>query len=71
MANPHQIMTRENFMNFFRDDDLLNQLSVDDRIEVFSHILLGASDITKETLDRLLSDYCVNTLKIIELKNGE
>lgn len=31
-------MTRDNFMQFFRDDDKLNELSVDDRIEIFNSI---------------------------------
>lgn len=53
-------------MNFFRDDKLLNQLSADDRIEVFSQILTGNSDITKKLLESLLSDYQVENLIIVE-----
>ena len=45
------------FLSFYRDDERLNTLSVDDRLEVFSGILLGSSDITKELLDGLLADY--------------
>lgn len=59
-------MTRNDFMEFFRDTDKLNELSPDDRIEVFSTILLGASDFTKELLDTILSDYCVEHLSVIE-----
>jgi hypothetical protein len=65
MQNP---ITRDDFMNFFRDTEQLNQLSVDDRIEVFSTILLGSSDFTKELLDEVLSDYCVSHLDIIQAK---
>jgi hypothetical protein len=65
--NSQKIMSRDDFMEFFRDDDLLNQLSVDDRIEVFSTILLGSTDITKSLLDRLLIDYCVSNLEIVEI----
>jgi len=63
---PHPNFTREDFMNFFRDDDMLNHLSVDDRIEVFSTILLGSSDFKKELLDEIFSDYGIGHLKVIE-----
>ena len=64
-------MSREDFMNFFRDDEKLNELSVSDRIEVFRTILLGSSDFTKDLLDEVLSDYCVENLEVIEINNGE
>ncbi|MFT5834582.1 MAG: hypothetical protein ACI97N_002222 [Cognaticolwellia sp.] len=64
-------ITREDFMNFFRDDEKLNLLSADDRIEVFSQILIGSSDFTKELLDEILSDYSVPNLEIIEIENGK
>lgn len=57
-------MTREDFMTFFRDDEKLNLLTPDDRAEVFSQILLGGSDFTKEFLDGILSDYSVTHLEI-------
>jgi len=53
-------------MAFFRDDECLNTLSVDDRIEVFSQILLGSSDFTKKLLDEILSDYGVENLEIVD-----
>lgn len=62
-------MTRDNFMQFFRDDKKLNELSVDDRIEIFNSILVGSSDITKKLLDNLISDYCVGNLEVIELND--
>ncbi|MBI1268121.1 MAG: hypothetical protein GC193_11905 [Cryomorphaceae bacterium] len=62
-------MTRAEFMTFFRDDDKLNELSPDDRIEVFKSILLGSSDITKELIDSVLSDYSVSILEVIEIDN--
>lgn len=64
-------ITREDFMNFFRDDEKLNLLSADDRIEIFSQILIGSSDFTKELLDEILSDYSVPNLEIIEIENGK
>lgn len=62
-------ISREDFMKFFRDDDKLNQLTVDDRVEIFTTILVGSSDITKELLDNILSDYSVSNLEIID--NGK
>lgn len=62
-------LTREQFMKFFRNDDLLNTLTVDDRIEVFSSILAGNSDFTKELLDKVLSDYEVTNLEVVSVEN--
>lgn len=62
-------MTRDDFMAFFRDDEFLNTLSSDDRIEVFAQILLGSSDFTKELLDDVLSDYGVAHLEVIDHGN--
>lgn len=63
-------MTRDDFMDFFRDNEKLNTLSVDDRIEVFSTILLGSSDFKKKLFDEIFSDYCITNLEVIEVKNG-
>ena len=62
-------ITREDFMNFFRNDDRLSELSTDDRIEIFSTILTGSSDFSKKLLDNILSDYNVDFLKVIENNN--
>jgi hypothetical protein len=62
-------MTRDDFMAFFKDNVCLNTLSVDDRIEVFSNILLGSSDITKKLLDDVLSDYSIAHLEVIDHGN--
>lgn len=62
-------LTREDFMNFFRNDEKLNELTVEDRVEVFRTILVGSSDLTKELLDEILSDYNVDHLEILEIKN--
>ena len=61
-------ISRDQFMAFFRDDDCLNELSVDDRIEVFSTILLGSSDFKKKLFDEIFSDYCVSHFEVIEVK---
>lgn len=67
----HNKISREEFMKFFRDDEKLNELTVDDRIEVFSTILLGSSDLTKKLLDDILNDYSVDNIEIVEVTNGE
>lgn len=65
-----QKITREDFMSFFRDDTKLNELTDDDKIEIFRTILVGSSDITKELLDDILSDYFVFNLEIVENGKG-
>ena len=57
-------MTRDDFMEFFRDTDKLNTLSNDDRKEVFRTILCGSSDITLKLLEDLLSDYNVEDISV-------
>lgn len=52
-------ITRQDFMHYFRDDEMLNQLTTDDRIEIFQQVLPGSSDITQELLGNLLRDYSV------------
>ena len=64
-------MTREDYMQFFRDEEKLKILTVDDRIEIFKTILLGSSDLTKDLLNEVLSDYSVSNLEIIEIENGK
>ena len=60
-------ISRDNFMDFFRNDEKLNELTVDDRVEIFRYILIGSSDFTKKLLDEILSDYCVENLEIVEM----
>ncbi|KQC34582.1 hypothetical protein AAU57_08585 [Nonlabens sp. YIK11] len=60
-------MNRDDFMAFFRNDEQLNTLNADDRIEIFSEILLGSSDITKQRLENLIADYNVGDLTVIEI----
>ncbi len=58
-------------MSFFRDDEKLNELTVDERIEIFKTILVGSSDLTKDLLNEILGDYSVSNLEVIEIKNGK
>ena len=68
MTAQNQEFTRDDFMDFFRDDEKLNTLSADDRIEVFLQILPGGSDITKDLLNELISDYQVTDLEVSQVK---
>lgn len=61
--NGYKNISRDDFMAFFRDDEKLNELSVDDRIEIFRHILVGSSDFTKSLFEEILSDYGVSTIQ--------
>lgn len=67
-STSQKVMTKEEFMTFFRNTETLNQLTVSDRFEVFETILLGSSDFTKELLEGIFSDYCVSHLKVIEVE---
>ena len=69
--NNYQQITREAFMQFFRDDEKVNELTPDDRDEVFRTILLGSCDITKELLEDIISDYSVENLAVIKVDNAE
>lgn len=55
----------------FRDVEKLNELTADDRIEIFRTILVGSSDFTKELLEDVLSDYSVLDLKVINTNDEE
>jgi hypothetical protein len=65
----YQKITREEFMNFFRDTEKLNELTPDDRVEIFRTVLLGSSDFSKELLNEILGDYSVDNLEVIEICN--
>lgn len=70
MKNYREI-NREEFMQFFRDEEKLNELTPDDRDEIFRTILLGSCDITKELLEEIISDYSASNLKVINVNDGE
>ena len=64
----HKKMNRDHFMAFFRNDEKLNTLSSEDRMEVFLQILQGSSDITKDLLNELISGYNVYNLEVNHIK---
>ncbi|MEY2220254.1 hypothetical protein AB7971_17985 [Acinetobacter baumannii] len=59
-------MDREHFMDFFRNDEKLEQLTPDDRIEIFLNVLLGSSDIDVKLLNQLLNNYDIRNIVISE-----
>ena len=67
----YQKRSREEFMKFFRDTEKLNELTPDDRVEIFRTVLLGSSDFSKELLNEILGDYSVDNLEVVELGNGK
>ena len=62
--NSNKNMDREQCMLFFRDDEKLNTLTVEDRVEIFRTVLVGSSDLTKELLNELLIDYGVEGISV-------
>jgi hypothetical protein len=69
--NNHQQLSKEDFMRFFRDTEKLNELTPDDRIEIFRTILLGSSDFSKELINEILVDYAVDHLEVVEINNSK
>lgn len=66
----YQKISREDYMKFFRDTEKLNELTPDDRVEIFRTILVGNSDLTIDLINDVLADYCVDNLEVIEINNG-
>jgi hypothetical protein len=67
MTQNEPFITRQDFMDFFRDDEKLNSLTADDRLEIFQQVLVGSSDLTKALLKDLLRDYNVGGLEVVEV----
>lgn len=57
-------ITPKAFMKFFRDTEKLNELTPDDRVEIFRTVLLGSSDFTKDLFNEILRDYSVDHLEV-------
>jgi hypothetical protein len=67
----YQKIARTDFMKFFRDTEKLNELTPDDRVEIFRTVLLGSSDLTLNLLNEILRDYCVENLEVLDLNYGK
>lgn len=59
-------ITKEQFMAYYRSERYSEELSVDDRIEVFLMALTGSADITAERLIDLCSEYDVDFDKLVD-----
>lgn len=59
-------LERTDFMSWYRSESMTDLLTPSDRGEIFSSVLLGGSDISKELLDGLLMDYEVSHLVVTE-----
>ena len=53
MTENRTLPTRVQVLDFLLDDESRATLTPDDRVGIFSGILLGSSDLTKELLDQL------------------
>lgn len=56
-------MNRDQIMTYFRLDNAEQDLSPDDRIEIFLTVLLGSSDITKDLIEDLFTNYGMEYLQ--------
>jgi len=65
----YEKITRDEFMEFIRDEKMLNTLNDFDRKEVFFSVLPLRSSIDKELLDELLFHYEVDNISIVQLEN--
>ncbi len=62
------MINREQFMEYYRSDKYSEELSPDDKEEVFMSSLTGSSDITRELLQKVLDGYDAG--KIVELRDS-
>jgi hypothetical protein len=62
-----ELITRDQFMAFFRSDTFYEQVSDDDCREVFATVLKGSSDFTAEFLNDILADYSVGDIIALQL----
>lgn len=62
---------RVDFMAYFRSPKFDEQLTNDDRIEVFLQALPGDSDLTPELLENLCQEYGTSLEEVLERKPNE
>lgn len=65
MKKGQKSWTREDFMEFFINDETLDLLTPDDRVEIFSQIILGSSDFAKKLLENVLGDYGIDIYELL------
>jgi hypothetical protein len=64
------MITKEQFFQYYRSDKYSNELTRDEKIEVFLMSLEGSSDITIDLLFALCNEYDVDLEKLLEGENG-
>jgi len=60
------LISREQFLDYWRSSKSDEELSADDRNELFVSAPMGACDVDKKTLDEIISDFCIENLMVIE-----
>lgn len=55
--NEEVLISRHEFMSYFRSDKYAEEITPDDAIEIFLTCLKGSSDITPGLLNQLLAEY--------------
>lgn len=61
----HKI-TRQEFMDFFRDTDTFNfEMTEDDKREIFLNVLSGSSDLTCNLLRELCDNYDIELVNVL------
>ena len=63
------MITKEQFFQYYRSDKYSNELTRDEKIEVFLMSLEGSSDITIDLLFALCNEYDVDLEKLLEGEN--
>jgi hypothetical protein len=64
--NNNSEFNSNDFMDFFWDDEKINTVSENDKIDIFLNILNGSEDITLELLQKLLNNYSIDNIEIIQ-----
>ena len=64
------MITKEQFFQYYRSDKYSNELTREEKIEVFLMSLEGSSDITIDLLFALCNEYDVDLEKLLEGENG-
>jgi hypothetical protein len=64
------MITKEQLFKYYRSDKYSNELTREEKIEVFLMSLEGSSDITIDLLFALCNEYDVDLEKLLEGENG-
>ncbi len=62
------LISREEFMEFFRHDDFSNMVSTEDCHEIFRTVMKGSSDFSSKLINDVLADYGNGDIIAIDVK---